>query len=92
MKKFHYIEFTDGYWGSSVKYGHLYLVAKNVEDYMNEIPFEVIKGNAGTQYRTTLKQMGELGWELAFVTPCGYLREEGGMIQNAYVFKKEIDA
>jgi len=43
-------------------------------------------------YYTTLEKIGELEWELAFVTPCGSFAETGAqMLQNAYVFKKEID-
>lgn len=33
-----------------------------------------------------------MGWELAFVTPCGsFCNPNYSTIQNAYVFRKEIE-
>ena len=90
MKKYRYVEFTDGGWNATNKTGLLYIVAtkEEVDVYIKEFSLE--KNARG--YYTTLKKIGELGWELAFVTPCGCMCEgHGEMIQNAYVFKKEVD-
>ena len=90
MKKYRYVEFTDGLWRSTFKTGKLFIVAEKEElnEYIEE--FSLVEYSGG--YCTPLDQIGNLGWELAFVTPCGSLRENGGqMIQNAYVFKKEVE-
>jgi hypothetical protein len=90
MKKYRYVEFTDGVWSSPLKTGKLFIVVEKekLNEYIEE--FSLIQYGGG--YYTTLEQIGNLGWELAFVTPCGSLRENGGqMIQNAYVFKKESE-
>ena len=92
MKKYRYVEFVDGLWRSPVKRGRLYIVAEEPEAYREEFSLieESVRGE--TAYYTTLEKIGALGWELAFVTTCGSLRENGGqMLQNAYVFKKEIE-
>ena len=89
MKKYCYVEFTDeAHYG---KRGRLYLVAdaEEREDYIKELSLE--KDRDG-EY-TTLKKMGELGWELAFVTPCGsFANPNFSEIKNAYVFKKAYEA
>lgn len=86
MKKYRYIEFVDGTSNSPVsKLGHVYIVAEKPECYVEE--FSLVKAAGG--YYTTLEKIGEMGWELAFVTPCGYFRTDDGTIKNAYVFKKE---
>ena len=90
MKKYRYVEFTDGLWRSTLKTGKLFIVAEKEE--LNEYIEEFSLVAYGGGYCTTLYQIGNLGWELVFVTPCGSLRENGGqMIQNAYVFKKEVE-
>ena len=90
MKKYRYIEFMDGVLGSLSKTGKLFIVAE--KEKLNEYIEEFSLTQYGGGYYTTLEQIGNLGWELAFVTPCGSLRENGGqMIQNAYVFKQEIE-
>ena len=90
MKKYRYVEFTDGYWGATYKMGNLYIVStsEELDGYVNE--FSLAKDARG--HYTTLKKIAELGWELAFVTPCGSMIDgHGQMIQNAYVFKKEVE-
>ena len=88
MKKYRYVEFTDGFWGATAKQGHLFINAEKPENYVEE--FSLTKSARG--YYTTLEKIGELGWELIFVTPCGSFAENGGeMLQNAYVFKKELE-
>ena len=92
MKKYRYVEFTDGFMHQNYAKirGHLYIVAEKPESYVEE--FSLIK--AGSGYYTTLEKIGEMGWELISVTPCGsfYCAEEkDNMLYNAYVFKKEIE-
>lgn len=87
MKKYRYVEFTDGVWDAAAKQGRLFIVAEKPEEYVQEFSLTKI----GRGYYTTLEKIGILGWELVFVTPCGNFSEgHGKMIQNAYVFKKEI--
>lgn len=89
MKKYRYVEFTDGPLNSFVaKQGQLFIVAEKPESYVEE--FSLTKTARG--YYTTLEKIGELGWELVSVTPCGSFSENKvNMIYNAYVFKKEIE-
>ena len=87
MKKYRYVEFVDGLFRSVEKTGKLFIVAdkEKLNEYIEE--FALTKYADG--YYTTLDKIGELGWELAFVTPCGSVAENSRkMIQNAYVFKK----
>ena len=92
MKKYRYVEFTDGNFNSLEKKGRLYIVSDKPETYVEEFSLTVENHRNGKSYSTTLENIGHLGWELAFVTPCGSVRENSGqMIQNAYVFKKEIE-
>ena len=87
MKKYRYVEFIDGYWGANAKSGELWINTKEPGKYVEEFSLkQCVRG-----YYTTLEHMGELGWELIFVTPCGYINEGTGMLQNAYIFKKEIE-
>ena len=91
MKKYRYVEFTDGLWCERVaKTGRLYIVAEKPESYVEE--FELTKNDSG--YYTTLEKIGELGWELVSVTPCGSFSFSGNKVEmlfNSYVFKKEIE-
>ena len=91
MKKYRYVEFTDGFLYERIpKTGHLYIVTENPESYVEE--FKLTKMGSG--YYTTLEKIGELGWELVSVTPCGsfYVSEgKNNMLYNAYVFKKDIE-
>ena len=88
MKKYRYVELVDGVWGIHTKRGQLYVVSTTPERYIEELSMEM----SGKQYFTTLEKMGELGWELAFVTPCGNFQSNSTMmLQNSYIFKKEID-
>ncbi len=91
MKKYRYVEFTDGFMREGMpKTGRLYIVAEKPESYVEE--FELTKNGSG--YYTTLEKTGELGWELVSVTPCGsfYVSEgKNNMLYNAYIFKKGIE-
>lgn len=90
MKKYRYIEFTDGLWYEKMaKRGRLYIVVEKPETYVEE--FELTKNGSG--YYTTLEKIGELGWKLVSVTPCGSFSFSGNqaeMLFNSYVFEKEI--
>ena len=92
MKKYRYVEFTDGELFKNKfpkSTGRLYIVAENSESYAEELSL-----TKGTGYSTTLEKIGELGWELVSVTPCGSFCFNDGkpnMLYNAYVFKKEIE-
>lgn len=86
MKKYRYVEFTDGGERPTVKRGRLYIVAEKPENYLEE--FSLNKQG----YYTTLENIGLLGWELVSVTPCGNFGDNQlKMLQNAYIFKKEIE-
>lgn len=94
MKNYRYVEFVDGGWTQKEKSGYIYLMAASDEEesFVKELGLEKI-GNGvttKTRYRTSIAKMGKLGWELAFVTPCGNVGDNSGcMIQNAYIFRKE---
>ena len=91
MKKYRYVEFTDGFMREGMpKTGRLYIDAEKPETYVEE--FELTKNGSG--YYTTLEKIGTLGWELVAVTPCGSFSFSGNkleMLFNSYVFKKEIE-
>ena len=95
--KYRYIEFTDktAFSTKGYKRGRIFCVESPSPELIAELNLEVV--NAGydgsiTNYATTLQNMGEKGWELQFVTPCGVcFAERGGLagpIENAYIFKK----
>ena len=92
MKKYRYVEFTDGFSfsHSQIKRGRFYINAEKAENYIEE--FSLTKDSAG--YYTSLDKIGELGWELVFVTPCGIYsanKDKINILNNAYVFKKELE-
>jgi hypothetical protein len=96
MKKYRYVEFTDGFLCSNpAKHGgRLFIVAENPESYVDEFLLTETSGNYGKCYYTTLEKIGELGWDLVSVTPCGSFCFNDGkvnMLYNAYVFKKDIE-
>ena len=90
MKKYRYVEFTDeAHYG---KRGLIYIVAEDPKAYVAEFGLVEKKLSGKCGYATTLEKMGALGWELAFVTPCGsFSNPNFSEIQNAYIFKKEIE-
>ena len=91
MKRYRYVEFVDGVLDANTfvkDKGRLYIVAENPEAYVEEFSLNKAYG-----YYTTLEKIGELGWELVSVTPCGYFcfsENKINMLYNAYVFKKEV--
>lgn len=89
MKKYRYVQFVDGPWNTRTKSGMLFIVTNVVDQSVIE-EFSLTHGNYG--YYTTLEKIGELGWELAFVSPYGYLGEnDAQLLLSAYIFKKEVD-
>ena len=95
--KYRYIEFTDKTAVSSKgrKSGRLYCAGKPAPEIIAELELEPEKSGfdgSTVGYTTTLQNMGEKGWELQFVTPCGVnFSERGGMagpIENSYIFRK----
>ncbi len=95
--QYRYLEFTDGAAKTSFgcKDGEIDLVGKASDELIKELNLEkqVLYGGR-IYYSTTLTKMGELGWSLKFVTPCGVNVKNGssstaGPIENAYVFEKE---
>ena len=92
---YRYIEFTDRTAVSAKgrKDGSLCYAGKPSEELISELGLEVVNLQGGyTLYKTTLQALGEKGWELQFVTPCGvnFARRDSiaGPIKNAYVFRK----
>ena len=98
--KYRYIEFTDKTAVSAKgrKCGKLYCTGKPSPEIIAELELEQEKtGYDGSiiSYTTTLQNMGEKGWELQFVTPCGvnFARRDSmaGPIENSYIFRKTMD-
>ena len=94
--KYRYIEFKDRLTYHKETDGKLWFVGKPSEELISELELEEHKkyhDGSGNIYCTTLSSLGEKGWELQFVSPCGIYLEKGnnvaGPIENLYVFKKE---
>ena len=91
---YRYIEFTDRTAASSRygKAGALYYVGKPSEELIAELEMERVVISGLTYFKTTLQAIGEKGWELQFVTPCGANLAKrdsiGGPIENSYIFRK----
>ena len=90
-----YIEFTDRTAVSAKgrKDGSLSYAGKPSEELISELCLEVVNLQGGyTLDKTTLQALGEKGWELQFVTPCGvnFARRDSmaGPIENSYIFRK----
>lgn len=94
--KYRYAEFTDQT-GTTCKRknGSLWYVGKPSDILIDDLGLEVVR-RSGTDsiigYRTTLEELGERGWELQFVTPCGAnfanIDRISGPIENSYIFRK----
>ena len=90
--KYRYIEFNDRTsLRVTTKDGKLYYVGRPSEELIGELELEEEKPGL---YKTTLAALGEKGWELQFVTPCGVNftkhRWGGSSIENSYIFRKMI--
>ena len=90
--KYRYIEFTDRY-RRSFKNGKIVFVGKPSEELIEELGLEFDAGNVSYDtrlYLTTIGDLGDKGWELQFVTPCGLAKT--GEIENSYIFRKECQS
>ena len=90
--RYQLIELTDRY-SNDHKDGSLCYAGKPSEDLITELELDVVNLQGGyTLYKTTLAALGEKGWELQFVTPCGvnFARRDSmaGPIENSYIFRK----
>lgn len=95
--KYRYLEFKDRLNYHKETDGKLWFIGEPSEELINELELEEHKigqGGSRKKYCTTLTSLGEKGWELKFVSPCGIYLEKGanaaGPIENLYVFLKEI--
>ena len=97
--KYRYIEFTDKTATSPTgrKHGTLWFVGKPSEELIKELELEEVRrdGRDLIGYTSSLAALGEKGWELQFVTPCGvnFARRDSmaGPIENSYIFRKTMD-
>ena len=94
--KYRYIEFKDRLGYNREANGEMWFVGEPSEGLISELELEEHKkgyDGSGKMYCTTLSSLGEKGWELQFVSPCGIYLEQGkktaGPIENLYVFMKE---
>lgn len=92
MQKYRYIEFVDR---TSLtrhgKSGRIYFVGEASEKLINELGLQEISLSDFHGYYSTIADIAALGWELAFVTPCGINMSGNlnkGPIENSYIFKK----
>ncbi len=97
MKRFNYVEFTDktAKTFSGAKRGLIYFVGDATDEIINELNLE--KDEFSGRFYSTLTDIGRLGWQLKFVTPCALNYKVGaaataGPIENSYIFEKEIEA
>ena len=74
---------------SARKSGTLMLVCNPDEELIRD--FSLKKDEQG-RYLTSFSEIGETGWRLKFVTPCGYgAAGHGGGIENSYIFEKAVE-
>ena len=94
--KYRYIEFKDRLNYHKEVDGKLFFVGEPSEELINEL--ELIekakcRDGSGKVFYTLLSSLGEKGWELQFVSPCGiyldHARNIAGPIESLYVFRKE---
>jgi len=72
--KYRYIEFKDRLGYKREANGKMWFVGEPSEELINELELEEHKKNydgSGKTYCTTLSSLGEKGWEMQFVSPCG---------------------
>ena len=94
--KYRYIEFTDRNAVSHTgrKNGTLWYAGKPSKELIEELELEEVRrdGRDLIGYTSSLEVLGEKGWELQFVTPCGvnFARRDSlaGPIENSYIFRK----
>ena len=96
--KYRYIEFHSS---NMQKYsGKLIYVGKPSQELIDELELEAGPGSSDGSiklYMSSLASLGEKGWELQFVSPCGRKlnsnggktsAKTGGHIDNTYIFRK----
>ena len=99
--KYRYIEFKSSHLS---KYsGKLIYVGKPSQELIDELELEeepVSADGSIKHYLSSLASLGEKGWELQFVSPCGLMLSShggkvggktGGHINNTYIFRKVED-
>ncbi len=89
--KYRYIEFTDNATRGN-KAGNITFVGTPSQELIDELELnKVIREKASyslPEYVTTLNDLGEKGWELQFVTQCGF--RHPGPIEQSFIFRKEV--
>ena len=92
--KYRYIQFTDMMAQGKKRSlnEEIFYVGKPSEELICELELEVRSNYDSTKYKTTIQALGEKGWELQFVTPCGFYSVGSsrivGPIENSYIFRK----
>ena len=94
--KYRYIEFKSYYKYHYSREGKLFFVGKPSQELIDELELEEESGSYDGSiklYLSTLASLGEKGWELQFVSPCGLMLNSnggktGGQIDNTYIFRK----
>ena len=98
--KYRYIEFKSYYKYHYSREGKLFFVGKPSQELIDELELEEESGSYDGSiklYLSTLASLGEKGWELQFVSPCGLMLnsnggksggKNGGQIDNTYIFRK----
>ena len=99
--KYRYIEFNSSH--LHIHSGKLIYVGKPSQELIDELELEeepVSADDSIKHYLSTLASLGEKGWELQFVSPCGSMLNShggraggktGGHINNTYIFRKVED-
>ena len=95
--QYRYIEFKDKLGYHKETDGKLWYVGEPTEELIKELELKELKRVGSTSeknYCTTLSSLGEKGWNLQFVSPCGaYMgkaQNVAGPIENLYIFSKEL--
>jgi hypothetical protein len=98
--KYRYIEFKSSRMNKYSREGKLFFVGKPSQELIDELELEEAPGSSDGSiklYLSTLASLGEKGWELQFVSPCGLMLNSnggktggktGGQIDNTYIFRK----
>lgn len=98
--KYRYIEFKSNHMYKYSSKGKLIFVGKPSQELIDELELEEAPGSSDGSiklYLSTLASLGEKGWELQFVSPCGIMLnsnggtaggKNGGQIDNTYIFRK----
>ena len=96
--KYRYVELKDRLNWRFAGIGRVWYAGKPDAELAEELGLQAahdpVKRDEIIGYTTSLSEMGERGWELQFVTPCGFrsksLDHATGEIDKSYIFKKEF--